>query len=66
MIKKELTIVGSRLNNRMFHKVIPWIESGQLNTEAIISHEFAFEHFGDAVRQLEDRPEETRKVILTF
>lgn len=66
VIKKELTIVGSRLNNKMFAKVIPWIESGQLNTEAIVSHEFAFSEFSEAVKQLENSPESTRKVILAF
>lgn len=66
VIKKELTIVGSRLNNKMFPKVIPWIESGKLNTEAIISHEFKFNAFSDAVKQVEQSPEETRKVLLSF
>ncbi|QMV16195.1 Zn-dependent oxidoreductase [Vibrio spartinae] len=66
VIKKELTIVGSRLNNKMFSKVIPWIEAGELNTEAIVSHEFAFENFSDAVHQLETSPESSRKIILAF
>lgn len=66
VIKKELTIVGSRLNNKMFAKVIPWIESGQLNTEAIVSHQFAFGDFSSAVKQLENSPESTRKVLLAF
>ncbi|MFB1073011.1 Zn-dependent oxidoreductase [Vibrio diabolicus] len=66
VIKKELTIVGSRLNNKMFAKVIPWIESGQLNTEAIVSHQFAFDDFASAVQQLEKSPAETRKVLLKF
>lgn len=66
VIKKELTIVGSRLNNKMFSKVIPWIESGQLNTEEIVSHQFAFSDFSKAVKQLETSPESTRKVILEF
>ncbi|SHG08913.1 Zn-dependent oxidoreductase [Vibrio gazogenes] len=66
VIKKELTIVGSRLNNKMFSKVIPWIEAGQLNTEAIVSHEFAFENFSAAVHQLETSPESSRKIILAF
>jgi len=66
VIKKELTIVGSRLNNKMFNRVIPWIESGQLNTEAIVSHKFAFDDFASAVEQLETAPQATRKVLLEF
>lgn len=66
VIKKELTIVGSRLNNRQFSKIIKWIQSGQLNTEAIISHEYAFEDISSAIHKIENSPEETRKVILAF
>ncbi|MDF4893321.1 Zn-dependent oxidoreductase [Vibrio parahaemolyticus] len=66
VIKKELTIVGSRLNNKMFAKVIPWVESGQLNTEAIVSHQFAFDDFSGAIEQLEESPASTRKVLLKF
>lgn len=66
VIKKELTIVGSRLNNRQFPKVIQWLESGQLNTEAIISHEYDFDDICSAIQKIENSPQETRKIVVAF
>ncbi|WP_367986636.1 Zn-dependent oxidoreductase [Vibrio sp. NTOU-M3] len=66
VIKKELTIVGSRLNNKMFPRVISWLEEGKLNTEEIISHEFEFENFSEAFAQIEQRPESTMKALICF
>ncbi len=66
VIKKELTIVGSRLNNKMFPRVIKWMESGQLNAEAIVTHDFGIDEYLEAFDQIETNPENTRKVRITL
>lgn len=64
MIKKELTLVGSRLNNRKFPRVIELIASGQLQVQAMISHRVTFDDMPGAIELIEKHPEQTRKVLV--
>lgn len=64
MIKKELTLVGSRLNNRKFPKVIELIASGKLQVRELISHRVSFDEMPGAIDMIENHPEQTRKVLV--
>lgn len=64
MIKKELTLVGSRLNNRKFPKVIELIASGKLQVQELISHQVSFDDMPAAIGLIENHPEQTRKVLV--
>lgn len=64
MIKKELTLVGSRLNNRKFPKVIELIASGKLQVRELISHRVSFDDMPGAIDMIENHPEQTRKVLV--
>lgn len=64
--RKEISIIGSRLNNNMFPKVIEWFKNGTVSPERIISHKFNFQQIGEALKLIEDRPLETCKVVLSF
>lgn len=64
MIKKELTLVGSRLNNRKFPKVIELIASGKLHVRELISHRVSFDDMPGAIDLIENHPEQTRKVLV--
>lgn len=64
--KKELTLFGSRLNRRLFPRVLEWLAQGRLDAEALITHEFDFRAAAEALRLLEDHPELTCKIQLTF
>ncbi|MDK9738893.1 Zn-dependent oxidoreductase [Vibrio sp. D404a] len=64
VIKKELTIVGSRLNNKMFPKVIDWMAQGKLDTEFLISHEFTLDTAPDAIALIENDPQKVRKALI--
>lgn len=64
VIKKELTIVGSRLNNRRFPQVLEMIASGRLDPLALISHRIALNDIGDGIQLMENHPELTRKVLV--
>ncbi|MDR1979803.1 MAG: Zn-dependent oxidoreductase [Synergistaceae bacterium] len=63
--KKELSIIGSRLNCNMFPRVIEWFGKG-LDPEKLVSHKFPFTEVRGAFDLIEEKPLETRKVLLTF
>lgn len=64
--KKELTIVGSRLNCNKFDEVIEAFESGELKPELIKTHSFNFTKVEDALKLIKDEPEKVIKVVLNF
>ncbi|WP_417507376.1 Zn-dependent oxidoreductase [Marinomonas gallaica] len=66
VIKKELTLVGSRLNNRRFPQVLELIASGQLDPLKLISHRVALNEMPDGIQLMEKHPEITRKVLVTM
>jgi L-gulonate 5-dehydrogenase len=63
--KKELSIIGSRLNCNMFPRVIEWFKKG-LDPEKLVSHKFPFTQVREAFQLIEEKPLETCKVLLTF
>jgi L-gulonate 5-dehydrogenase len=64
VIKKELTLVGSRLNNRKFSRVLELMASGGLDVQALISHRVPFAEMPSAIALIEQHPEQTRKVLV--
>lgn len=64
VIKKELTLIGSRLNNRQFPVVIDLLASGRLDASRLISHRLPFTEMNDAIAMIENHPEQTRKVLI--
>ncbi|MDR1049393.1 MAG: Zn-dependent oxidoreductase [Synergistaceae bacterium] len=63
--KKELSIIGSRLNCNRFPQVIEWFGRG-LDPRKLVSHSFPFENAREAFAFIEEKPLETCKVLLTF
>jgi L-gulonate 5-dehydrogenase len=66
IVKKELSLLGSRLNRRLIPQVLGWFASGAVDPEKLVSHEFDFHQVKDALRMIEEHPEEVCKVQLTF
>lgn len=64
--KKELSLFGSRLNRRLFPQVLDGLAQGHLDANVLITHEFDFRTVADAMRLIEEHPEQTCKVQLTF
>ncbi|WP_110667042.1 Zn-dependent oxidoreductase [Salinicola halophilus] len=64
VIKKELTLIGSRLNNRKFPEVIEHIAAGRLDPKALISHRVALGEMPSAIELLDNHPEKARKVLV--
>ncbi|KQT53936.1 MULTISPECIES: Zn-dependent oxidoreductase [unclassified Aureimonas] len=66
IVRKELTLVGSRLNRRFIPEVIGWLESGALKPEAMITQTFAATDAKAAFAFVEEHPEQVLKVQLAF
>lgn len=66
IVKKELTLVGSRLNRRLIPQVVDWLESGALKPEAMITQTFPGRDAAQAFALIESAPEQTIKVQLDF
>lgn len=64
VIKKELTLVGSRLNNRKFPEVLALMASGRLDPLALVSHRLPFDEMPAAIHMLDHHPERARKVLI--
>jgi L-gulonate 5-dehydrogenase len=66
IVKKELTLVGSRLNRRLLPQVMEWLASGRLSPAKMITQTFAAEDARAAFDLIEEHPERTIKVQLDF
>lgn len=64
VIKKELTLVGSRLNRGKFPEVINLMASGRLKPLSLVSHRVPLADMPDAIGLMEHHPEKTRKVLI--
>ena len=66
IVKKELTLLGSRLNRHLLPEVVGWLESGSLRPAAMITQTFAADDARAAFDLVENHPERTVKVQLVF
>lgn len=64
--KKELDVVGSRLNNRRFPEVIDSMERGLYTPERLRTHSFPFTEAQKAFDLILNHPDQVRKIILMF
>jgi len=64
--KKELTVVGSRLSNRMFSKVINAFEQGLLNPEVLIEGIYPFTEAQAILKHIADSGSGMGKNIISF
>lgn len=64
--KKELDVIGTRLNNRRFPEVIASMERGFYSPERLRTHVFPLAKAREAFDLVLNHPEQVRKVVLTF
>jgi L-gulonate 5-dehydrogenase len=64
--KKELTILGSRLNNNCFDEVIEGFENGTLHPESIRTDEFSYLDVQKALEKNINQKSEVLKIVLRF
>lgn len=63
---KELDIRGSRHQTYKFPEVVELFNEDKLNPEKLISHIMKFENAQEAMKLIEEKPQETCKIVLTF
>lgn len=66
IVRKELSLVGSRLNRRFIPQVVGWLESGALRPAAMITQTFAARDARAAFDLIEAHPGEVLKIQLAF
>ena len=64
--KKELTIVGSRLNNNCFDEVITGFEDGSLHPEQLMTKLFNYKDIDKALTLITEHPQDVLKIVLKF
>lgn len=66
IVRKELTLTGSRLNRRFIPQVVEWLEKGELQPAGMITQTFPASQAQAAFDLIEQWPEQTLKVQLAF
>ncbi|MEI4768701.1 zinc-binding alcohol dehydrogenase family protein [Psychrobacillus sp. FJAT-51614] len=64
--KKELTIVGSRLQTKQFSKVVALLNDAKLTHDGLITHQFSINDVQEAFKFVEDNPDKVRKAVIVF
>ena len=64
--RKELIFAGRECMPINSQTAIEWFAKQEVQTEPLISHEFAFADIEEAFTLLETSPEKTCKVLITF
>ncbi|MBZ5763156.1 Zn-dependent oxidoreductase [Rhizobium sp. VS19-DR104.2] len=66
IVRKELSLVGSRLNRRFIPEIVQWLEVGKLKPVDMITQTFDAADARKAFNLVEKHPEQTLKVQLAF
>jgi len=66
VVRKEVSIVGSRLNRRLLPEVVGWLSEGRMRPERMITQVFAAAAARSAFDLIGGEPEKTLKVQLDF
>lgn len=66
LTKKEISLVGSRLQTYQFAKCVEYFKENNVNLKGLITHTFDFNDVKEAVELIENEPAKVGKVILTF
>lgn|SRR5699024_10463674 len=64
--KKELTIVGSRLQTYQFKEVVALLNSKQLKSNGLITQKFPLQDVQEAFTFVENNPDKVRKALISF
>lgn len=64
--KKEVTIVGSRLQTNQFGPVVKYLNNGELTSGGLITHKFKLDDVKEAFSFVENNPDKVRKALIVF
>ena len=66
IMKRELDIKGSRLNNRKFAEVVQWFANKKVDPTGLVSHVLPYSDIEKGMELFANHPEEVCKIILKF
>lgn len=66
IFKKEMTVVGSRMNSNMFPIILDRVAQGKMNLNNMVSHRFTTDKASDAFKMAVEQPEGFLKAMVTF
>ena len=66
IMKRELDIIGSRLNNHKFGEVVEWFAGKKVDPSSIVSHILPYSEVRKGMDLFSNNPEEVCKIILKF
>lgn len=66
IMKRELDVLGTRLNNNRFPEAIDWLATGKIDPKHMISAVYPVEKVVEAFAFVDENPERTLKVVLEF
>ena len=66
IFKKEMSVVGSRMNSNMFPTILERVAAGQMKLENMVSHRFPIDQATDAFTMAVEQPEGFLKAMVTF
>ncbi|MFJ5768577.1 zinc-binding alcohol dehydrogenase family protein [Psychrobacillus sp. NPDC093180] len=64
--KKEITIVGSRLQTNQFAEVVEFLNAGKIRHNGLVTHTFALANVQEAFTFVENNPNKVRKAVIVF
>ncbi|WP_209123400.1 zinc-binding alcohol dehydrogenase family protein [Alkalihalobacillus sp. BA299] len=64
--KKEITILGSRLQTNQFSKVVSLLNQGLLTENGLISHQFVMDDIKEAISFIENNQKQVKKLLIAF
>ncbi|MCG6930390.1 MAG: alcohol dehydrogenase catalytic domain-containing protein [Desulfofustis sp.] len=66
IFKKEMSVVGSRMNSNMFPTILDRVAGGQMHLEQMVSHRFTAGNAAEAFTMAVEQPEGFLKAMVTF
>jgi L-gulonate 5-dehydrogenase len=66
IFKKEMSVVGSRMNSNMFPTILERVATGQMNLAQMVSHRFTTDNATEAFTMAVEQPEGFLKAMITF
>ena len=66
IFRKEMTVVGSRMNSAMFPVILDRVAQGNMHLENLVSHRFTTDRADEAFRMALEQPAGFLKAMITF
>lgn len=66
IFRKEMNVVGSRMNSNMFPTILDRVARGQMQLENLVSHRFSSDEATQAFQMAVEQPDGFLKAMITF